>query len=203
MTSDFSRDRFRRPELFFQEVIRKNVVGDREANDNQFLFRALVVAVDVEGGNLENPDSSGGVEHNVSGKKFNVQARVGPSNPPNSIKARLLTDGFDKFSSDDNLKVFWPFFPENMSIPIKPGEHVYVLFEDASQQHGLWTSKVAGHVGVNYAPGSSFFVEQDGSNLSDKFSDTKGLSSSNSKKFDTDESAAETKRTDKLSSLFK
>src|SRR3990167_1916861 len=183
-----------------QEFLRKGAQGlFREKNEGvPFLYRAIVVAVDVEGGKLENPDGSGGVKHNVDGKKFDVDARVGPKNPPNSIKARILSDGLDKFSTDENLRVFWPFFPENISIPIKPGEHVYVTFEDSHQLHGLWITKVPGHVGMNYAPGKNFYKAVDQGQLASKFDDTQ--SSSEEKKFDKDEDAAETKPGNKLSS---
>ncbi len=165
-----------------------------------FLYRALVVGVDVEGGKLENPDANGGVSHDVDGKKFDVPARSGPKNPQNSIKARILSDGLDKFSTDDNLRVFWPFFPENISVPIKPGEHVYVIFEDSQMQHGLWISKIPGHQGVNYAPGKDFYKPTEGG-LSKKFNDTASVGSEE-KKFDKDTDAAETKPGNKLSSLF-
>ena len=205
MVDEFNRDRFRRPELMFKEFIRKGAQGlFREMNDpGQFLYRALVVAVDVEGGLLENPDGSGTINHEINGQKFSVEAKLGPKNPPNSIKARIISDGIDKFSADDNLRVFWPFFPEFISIPAKPGEHVYVLFEDSRQQHGLWVSKVPGHVGVNYAPGESFFTydREQNAPLAGLFADTKNISS---KKivFDKNSDAAETSSGDRLSSLF-
>jgi hypothetical protein len=198
-----TRDKFRRPELLFQEFLRKGAQGLFKERDeiSPFLYRALVLAVDVEGGKLENPDASGGVSHNVNGKKFEVQARLGPKNPPNSIKARILTDGFDKFSTDENLRVFWPFFPENISVPVKPGEHVYVVFEDSHLQHGLWVTKVPGHNGVNYAPGKDYYKPVEEAPLANKFDDTKDVSSEE-KKFDKDTDAAETKPGNKLSSLF-
>lgn len=166
-----------------------------------FLYRALVVAVDVYGSKLENPDGNGTLSHEIDGKKYDVQARLGPENPPNSIKARVLTDGDDKFSTDENLRVFWPFFPQNISIPVKPGEHVYVVFEDTQQQHGLWLSKVPGHLGVNYAPGKDFYRPIEDAPLASKFDDTRNLSSEE-KRYDKDTDAAETKPGNKLSSLF-
>lgn len=200
--SPFTRDRFRRPEILFQEFLKKGAQGMFQERDETvpFLYRALVLGVDVEGGKLENPDASGKVSHNVGGKKFEVPARTGPTNPPNSVKARIISDGFDKFSTDQNLRVFWPFFPENISVPIKPGEHVYVVFEDAYLQHGLWISKIPGHMGMNYSPGKDHFVSIDSDTLAAKFDDTRGVNGE--QKFDKDEDAAETKSGNKLSSLF-
>lgn len=199
----FNRDKFRRPEILLNDFLKKGAQGMFREKDEgvQFLYRALVIAVDVEGSKLENPDGSGELNHEVDGKKYSVPARVGPKNPPNSIKARIITDGLDKFSTDDNLRVFWPFFPENISVPVKPGEHVYVTFEDANFVHGLWITKVPGHVGMNYAPGKKFFKASDSGQLASKFEDTSG-GSSEEKKFDKDEDAAETKPGNKLSSLF-
>jgi len=202
--SGFSRDKFRRPEQLFQEILRKGAQGMYLERDEliPFLHRALVIGVDVVGGKLENPSAQGKVSHNVDGKKFDVPARVGPENPPNSIKARIISDGDDKFSTDDNLRVFWPFFPENISVPIKPGEHVYVVFEDSHRMHGLWVSKIPGHVGANYAQGSKFFKPANSANLANKFPDSAAVSSTEEKKFDKDEDAAETSSGNKLSSLF-
>ena len=106
----------------------------------------------------------------------------------------------DKFATDENLRVFWPFFPESISVPIKPGEHVYVLFEDSQMDHGLWVSKIPGHAGANYAPGKDYFKPSEGG-LSKKFPDTAAVSS-DEKKFDKDTDAAETKPGNKLSSKF-
>lgn len=205
MASDgFTRDKFRRPEILFQEILRKGAQGAYKEQDenSRFLFRALVLAVDVQGGQLENPDASGGVSHNIDGKKFEVAARLGPLNPPNSVKARVLTDGQDKFLPDERLRVFWPFFPESISVPVKPGEHVYVLFEDTRMQHGLWVAKVPGHSGVNYSPGREHYQPVDPAPLANKFSDAKPAAAGQQKRFDKDEDAAEARQGNKLSSLF-
>src|SRR4051812_44851416 len=125
-----SKERFRRPEIYFRDLLRMSGQGRFLSREEivPFLYRATVVAVDVMGGKLENPDGSGTVTHVFEDKKLDVQAIVGVENPRNSIKARILTDGFDQFISDDRLRIFWPFYPEHVSIPVKPGEHVYVTF---------------------------------------------------------------------------
>lgn len=204
MQDPFSRDRFRRPERFLDEFLRKGIKGSfLERGENvPFLHRALVVGVDTDGGKLENPSASGKVPHNLDGKKFDVPARTGPENPPNSIKARVLTDGLDRFVKDEDLRVFWPFFPDSLSVPIKPGEHVYVIFEDAQKLHGLWVAKVAGHADVNYFPGAdSYKAASDGSAVS-LFPDTSSAQASQETDLDKDVDAGETKAGDSLSSLF-
>lgn len=168
-------DKFSRQEYFFAELIRKSIQGSITERDESvsFLHRALVIAVDVEGGKLENPEGKGTVANVVDGKTISVNANSGPKNPANSIKARILTEGFDQFVGDDNLRVFWPFFPEHISLPIKPGEHVYVIFEDTNYEHGLWIAKIPGHSNVNMYKGSDAYVSQDPT-LTDKFEDTRG-----------------------------
>jgi hypothetical protein len=168
---------YRRPENFLTELVQKYSRGElmERSEGVPVLYRALVLAVDVVGGKLESPSPSASdkVKHVLpNGQSYDVQAQVGPANPKNSIKARVLTGGRDQFLADQNLKVFWPFFPEHISIPIKPGEHVYVLFEDKNMAHGLWVGKMPGHEGLNYKLGQDTYKTDDDDTLASKFSDT-------------------------------
>jgi len=169
-------EKFRRPEQFLAELIAKSARGDLwdKSQNVQVWHRALVVAVDVIGGRLENPDGEGTVSHFMDGKNSEYPANVGPKNPRNSVKARIITKEFDQFFDDDSLRVFWPMFPEHDSIPIKPGEYVYVTFEDTNYEHGLWLGKVAGHENVNYFRGQDSFKTED-SSLASKFPDSPKL----------------------------
>ena len=206
MASDpLFRDRFLRPELFLGELLRKGVQGAyREKDENvQVLYRALVAAVDVEGGKLENPSGAGKVTHVLDGRSFDVQATPGPINPRNSVKAKVISDGFDQFVHDENMRTFWPFFPEHDSIPIKPGEYVYVIFEDVRMEHGLWITKIPGMENVNYFKGSDVFSNSDNSNLSSRFSDTASVGDgSQDRDLNNDQSALESNQDSKLSDLF-
>lgn len=157
-----SWDKFRRPEILVGEFLRKGVQSKfLERGENvPVLYRALVVAVDVEGGRLENPAGEGTVSHLIDNRAIETPATVGPSNPRNSLKARILSGGFDQFIHDNRLRVFWPFFPDHLAPPVKPGEHVYVAFEDPDFQHGLWFSKVSGHEGANFVRGESTYSRE-------------------------------------------
>lgn len=144
-------ERFRRPVIGLTELIRKNQGGLFREKDEYtpFMFRALVIAVDVEGGKLENvngrPDGTR-LEMSVRDRDGSVLARYpitptkGPRNPKNSVRARVVSGDLDQFIDDDNLRTYWPMFPgaDNPS----PGELVYVVFEDSSYIHGLWLAKV-------------------------------------------------------------
>jgi len=169
-----SSDAWRRPELFLAELINKSVRHEfREYDDNVRVWhRATVVAVDVFGGRLENPDAAGILEHVIDGETIEVEASLGPVNPRNSVKARILTEEFDQYLEDESLRVFWPLFPEHDMVPIKPGEHVYVMFEGEESNHGLWLGKVPGHNGVNFFKGETSFVSSDQRRLAQKFDDS-------------------------------
>ncbi|MHA2043940.1 MAG: hypothetical protein ACW99G_04060, partial [Candidatus Thorarchaeota archaeon] len=162
---------FRRPERFLADLLTKSARGELlEESDHTVIWqRALVLAVDVNGGMLENPDGSGHVEHIVGKTTVDIEARTGPTNPRNSIKARIISDAGDEFFSDEDLKVFWPMLPEHISVPIKPGEHVYITFEDIDAEHGLWFGKVPGHSNVNFFDGNESF--QQAESLADVYPD--------------------------------
>lgn len=167
-------DRWKRPETFFYELIKDGSRNDfvrREENSKVF-YRALVVAVDVFGGKLENETGDGSILTEINGEEIELQANIGPNNPKNSVKARILTDYSDQLKSNDDLFVFWPFMPEHDMLPIKVGEHVYVLFEDQNFNHGLWLGKVSGHNNVNFFNGNNSYEPYDRDRLLNSFNET-------------------------------
>lgn len=199
MSKNHNIEKFHRPEIFLSELVKRSAQGQLFDNEENvpFVYRALVLAVDVDGGMLENHEGSGGVSHVFGSKKSFFPARIGPSNPRNSIKARIISEGRDQFISDDEAPVFWPFFPEHISVPIKPGEHTYVMFEDRNFMHGLWISKVSGHENLNFFSGKDSFAASE-NRLSQAFGD-----SSRSQDQKQDELASQRTATDgRLSRLF-
>jgi len=75
------------------------------------------------------------------------------------VKARVLTDGLDRLVADEDLRVFWPMFPQDqLAMPISPGEHVYVVFEDEGFTHGLWISRVPGQDSANVFIGADSYT---------------------------------------------
>lgn len=149
-------DWYRRPETIFAEVIRETAINRKIQN----FRRAVVVAVDEIGGLLQNPDAFGGVDViNRDGSQTTFRALPGPRNPRGSVKARILTDGFDRILNDDELRVFWPFFSnDQINTSISPGEHVYVVFEDDSLNHGLWMTRVSGQDSANSFEGADSYT---------------------------------------------
>lgn len=191
-------ERFRRPELFLADLVTSSARGDllERSENTRIFYRATVLAVDVLGGQLENPLGSGGVSHVIDNKTLSYKSIIGPTNPRNSIKARIINDGLDQFVGDDLVRVFWPFFSEHDVVPVKPGEHVYVLFEDQDFQHGLWLTKVSGHDGTNFFKGELGYQKIDDS-LASKFGDVPAGNTLN-----TDSVAGERLISDRLSKAF-
>jgi hypothetical protein len=146
-------DWYRRPELILAEIIERVGRGERERT----YHRAVVMAVDLDGGKLQNPDASGEVVVTVrDGSQRRYKALSGPLNPRGSIKARIITDGFDRLLDDQGLRVFWPMFPQDIAgTPVTPGEHVYVMFDGPGMAHGIWVSRVAGHESANSSDGAA------------------------------------------------
>src|SRR3990167_9739759 len=105
------------PQRILSNLIRDYVDG--RLDSNMFLYRAVVKQIDMVGGKLE---------------------KTSPKNPRNSIKARIITNSYNAFLSDEDLPVFWPLFSHD-KIPVKEGEHVYVIFEDERKQRGLWLTR--------------------------------------------------------------
>lgn len=141
-------DWYRRPELVLADMIRGHARSDDRVRHYR---RAVVVAIDLEGARLQNKSGSGELSVKTrDGKVMKYPALAGPENPRGSVKARILTDGLDRLVADDDLRIFWPMFPQDqLSIPISPGEHVYVIFEDEGMSHGLWISRVSGQESAN------------------------------------------------------
>lgn len=152
MASPLFNEKLRRPSISFTEMLKKGAGGFyRERNEyTSFMYRAVVVAVDTEGGKLENTGSAPTpLEQEVhdGGKtlaKYTVYSTQGPTNPPNSVRARIITDNIDYFIDDESLRTFWPLFssPDTPS----PGELVYVVFEDEEMTHGLWVCRIPTNV---------------------------------------------------------
>lgn len=150
-------DWFRRPELILGDLLVRNARGEGSA---RHYHRAVVLAVDLEGGLLQNKDGSGGIDVvDRSGQTRHYDASVGPENPRGSIKARVLTDGLDRLLDDADVRVFWPLLPtDQLAGPVSPGEHVYVVFEGEGTDHGIWVARVSGQDSANSFRGADSYT---------------------------------------------
>lgn len=162
------REKFLRPEMFLSELITLAAEGQLQTSRSnpQVFFRAVVLAVDSVGGRLENPDGDGSVRLQVDGQQRTRRASVGPANPVGSFVGRLITDGIDRFLSDDDLRVFWPFFPtDHLTVPVKVEEHALVVFEGQSFERGLWVCRAPGHSGMNQSIGRTQYTDDEHSSV--------------------------------------
>jgi hypothetical protein len=150
-------DWYRRPETILADLLKEHARGKPA---DRSVRRALVLAVDHEGGKLQNPNGSGEYESAWPGRKSQkLKALVGPPNPRGAIKGRILTDGLDRLRDDSDVRVFWPMFPpDQIGIPVVPGEHVYVMFEGEGLDNGFWLSRVPGHEGAGAYVGNQSYT---------------------------------------------
>jgi hypothetical protein len=120
-------------------------------------MKAQVISFDQTGGLLENPNGAGVCRSRVPESRdyYDMKARVGPKNPPGSLRARIITGHADMCSDDSDLKIFYPLY-QHSTAPV-PLEFVYVFFETRERHRGVWVSKVEGPFGekTNFAPGDT------------------------------------------------
>ena len=62
--------------------------------------------------------------------------------PPNSILARIVSNSQDL--RDSTPYIFYPFFSSHLQLPVKPGEQVFVIFEDLylGFAAGYWLTRI-------------------------------------------------------------
>jgi hypothetical protein len=71
----------------------------------------------------------------------NIKYGVAP--PRNAIIARQVAS--NSASPVESAMILYPFFPPNLSLPCKPGEHVWVMFEDPTGNRkdlGYWMCRI-------------------------------------------------------------
>lgn len=82
----------------------------------------------------------------------------------------MVSSGADRATPDKELPVFWPLFPHDL-MPIKEGEHVYVIFEDNNNRtHGLWVSRAPDNFKIeqlNLVPGEKKYQDNPDADSSD------------------------------------
>ncbi len=131
-------------DLLHPENVMDNLINDYiegALDDSRVFFRASVVAIDHVGGQFEDR----------------------PKNPKGSVKARVITNGFDAYTSDDDLPVFWPLMSHALP-PVKEKEHVLVVFEDEKREHGFWVTRLpqpATSDSKNFSEGIKQYMDAD------------------------------------------
>jgi hypothetical protein len=111
--------------------------------------RAVVVSVAITNGDQEIIQSAGNL-----GLKITNEFIV-----PNTIIARRITNGAD--DNGTSAGIFYPFFSSHMSMPVKPGETVWVIFDTPDVSAGYWMSRVHGSTiseNINYTHSDRSFT---------------------------------------------
>jgi len=117
---------------------------------------------------------------NTFGRIRNKKYAIISSLPRNAILAKPVFNSRlgNKTASDSNIMFLYPMFPSALSMPCKPGEHVWVMFESLTevQNLGYWVCSIVGpgHMDdVNHAHPprefeNTFLVSEEGSDARSK-----------------------------------
>jgi hypothetical protein len=100
------------------------------------LSRAVVVDVIINPETLTQEERNQ-IKDSISNREFVDEM------PPNSIIAKIISDGISELNSLPSL--FYPFFQSHFSLPVIPGEHVFIIFEDivgSGISLGRWFTRV-------------------------------------------------------------
>lgn len=134
------------------------------AASTRVLYRAVVVDViyDPHAQLKELMDAYG---ENLSNASLLTVA------PYNSVIARLVSDAADK--RNQTPSIFYPMF-SHIHQPIKPGERVWVMFEDPdmSRDIGFWVSRVVERSDIddpNFTHADRAFIDQQSPSTIDRF----------------------------------
>lgn len=120
---------------------RQNHIGQelRQATQNGIppnLQRAIVLDVIIDPFELTQEQREG-LKDSITNREFVDEM------PPNSIIAKIISNGISELNSLPSL--FYPIFSSHFSMPLVPGESVYVMFEDvvgSGVTLGRWFSRV-------------------------------------------------------------
>jgi len=148
--------------------------------------RALVSDV------LDNPVEKKSTRQTISEYAGKIAGDENLKNiPRNSLAVKILSNAESKTNGSDSGEVIcYPFFSSHISMPIKPGEEVWVMFEEydppSRSAIGYWISRVHGprHVeDVNYAYSRRSYKTSTTSastkkRTSDKFAEKESVSAS-------------------------
>ena len=108
----------------------------RGVNHKANFYRAVVVDI-LNDISLYSPEEIQALQQEVENPGILVDA------PRNSIIARVVTNAKDRRTGSSI--VLYPFLPPHLSLPIKSGEHVWVIFENefTSKRVGYWMWRIS------------------------------------------------------------
>ena len=92
----------------------------RKYGDTEFLLK------DVISGRIAFPDEE--INKNLAAAGNFVNPNMVDLMPANSIFAYIIDD--NQSSDDPKMTICYPFFPSHLSLPLNPGEYVWIISED-------------------------------------------------------------------------
>ena len=123
----------------YGEVLHKQAVfSDHSAGSMPVFLRYVILDVISDPSVLDKTKLS--YYENELGVSNIAYASVAPRN--SIIARRVLSPGS---SASDKVMVLYPFFPPHLSLPAKPGEHVWVMFENptaSGHELGYWMCRI-------------------------------------------------------------
>jgi hypothetical protein len=109
-----------------------------------FIYRYVILDIIVDSHEMfilpSDDDVKKSIDHLIS--KYEVKNPGYLKHAPrNSLIAKRIND---MLSPDDSGSlILYPFFPSHLSLPCKPGEHIWVFFESQNDKSiGYWISKI-------------------------------------------------------------
>lgn len=135
------------------------------------LYRAVAIEVITDPSILTEENLSS-ISENVTNSRFILDA------PRNSLIVSLISNA--EGVRDKSRILCYPLFPPHLSLPVKPGEQVWVIFETlgTGQNIGYWLSRIPepNHVDdVNYTHGDRKFSPSGRTRLSEQNSSTSSV----------------------------
>lgn len=111
------------------------------------IFQRWVVLEVIFDPNIINENKISELEEKF-GPIRNKKYSIGTSLPRNSILAKPAYNSRrgNLSASTENILFLYPMFPSSLSMPCKPGEHVWVMFESLTefQNLGYWVCSIVG-----------------------------------------------------------
>jgi hypothetical protein len=122
-----------------------NSITSNVINLNPIFLRYVVEEV-IFSPKLLNDDELSVINQRI-GYIDNILYAKGKILPRNTIIAKEIRDvNRDNDTRAAKSRILLPFFSSHLAMPCKPGEHVWVIYEDVMNQQGLgyWVSRVVG-----------------------------------------------------------
>ena len=126
-----------------ESFLRTSVTVDEQSTNNSLRSKAkntLVTGLGLKGSTM--------LEELTTGTKKVKNPYLVQLMPRNSIVGINITGG--KAHSEKDAEVFFPFFPAHLGMPAKPGEQVWVFYENIGKKRvGYWLFRKTGTVHVD------------------------------------------------------